>query len=111
LGKLDAWLRAKGNRSQSGHDGRPSDGFLVIALRQGSINFAAIQAFPPMMTMPESFKIRVTKDHLVFSSGHFISYEGDKCERLHGTITGRPWRSKAIWTRTGMSSILLRSSG
>src|SRR6266478_708421 len=37
-----------------------------------------------MMTMPESFKIRVTKDHLVFSSGHFISYEGDKCERLHG---------------------------
>jgi 6-pyruvoyltetrahydropterin/6-carboxytetrahydropterin synthase len=34
--------------------------------------------------MPERFKIRVTKDHLVFSSGHFISYEGDKCERLHG---------------------------
>jgi 6-pyruvoyltetrahydropterin/6-carboxytetrahydropterin synthase len=34
--------------------------------------------------MSESFKVRVTKDHLVFSSGHFISYEGDKCERLHG---------------------------
>lgn len=34
--------------------------------------------------MPERFKIRVTKDHLVFCSGHFISYEGDKCERLHG---------------------------
>jgi 6-pyruvoyltetrahydropterin/6-carboxytetrahydropterin synthase len=34
--------------------------------------------------MAESFHIRVTKDHLVFSSGHFISYEGDKCERLHG---------------------------
>ncbi len=34
--------------------------------------------------MPERFKIRVTKDHLVFSAGHFISYEGDKCERLHG---------------------------
>jgi 6-pyruvoyltetrahydropterin/6-carboxytetrahydropterin synthase len=31
-----------------------------------------------------SFKIRVTKDHLVFCSGHFISYEGDRCERLHG---------------------------
>jgi 6-pyruvoyltetrahydropterin/6-carboxytetrahydropterin synthase len=28
--------------------------------------------------------VRVTKDHLVFCSGHFISYEGDKCERLHG---------------------------
>ncbi|HYV38228.1 MAG TPA: 6-pyruvoyl tetrahydropterin synthase family protein [Gemmataceae bacterium] len=34
--------------------------------------------------MSENYKIRVTKDYLVFSSGHFISYEGDKCERLHG---------------------------
>jgi 6-pyruvoyltetrahydropterin/6-carboxytetrahydropterin synthase len=34
--------------------------------------------------MTERYKVRVTKDHLVFSSGHFISYEGDKCERLHG---------------------------
>jgi 6-pyruvoyltetrahydropterin/6-carboxytetrahydropterin synthase len=34
--------------------------------------------------MAEHYKVRVTKDHLVFSSGHFISYEGDKCERLHG---------------------------
>src|SRR5262249_1048611 len=34
--------------------------------------------------MADSFKIRVTKDHLVFCSGHFISYEGDQCERLHG---------------------------
>src|SRR3989442_5655974 len=34
--------------------------------------------------MAETYKVRVTKDHLVFSSGHFISYEGDKCERLHG---------------------------
>ena len=32
----------------------------------------------------ERYKVRVTKDHLVFCSGHFISYEGDKCERLHG---------------------------
>ena len=34
--------------------------------------------------MPERYHVRVTKDYLVFSSGHFISYEGDKCERLHG---------------------------
>src|SRR5216683_271131 len=34
--------------------------------------------------MAERYKIRVTKDHLVFCSGHFISYEGDQCERLHG---------------------------
>jgi 6-pyruvoyltetrahydropterin/6-carboxytetrahydropterin synthase len=34
--------------------------------------------------MAERWKVRVTKDHLVFCSGHFISYEGDRCERLHG---------------------------
>jgi 6-pyruvoyltetrahydropterin/6-carboxytetrahydropterin synthase len=34
--------------------------------------------------MIERYKVRVTKDHLVFCSGHFISYEGDRCERLHG---------------------------
>jgi 6-pyruvoyltetrahydropterin/6-carboxytetrahydropterin synthase len=34
--------------------------------------------------MIERFKVRVTKDYLVFCSGHFISYEGDRCERLHG---------------------------
>lgn len=34
--------------------------------------------------MAERYKVRVTKDHLVFCSGHFISYEGDRCERLHG---------------------------
>jgi 6-pyruvoyltetrahydropterin/6-carboxytetrahydropterin synthase len=32
----------------------------------------------------ERWKVRVTKDHLVFCSGHFISYQGDRCERLHG---------------------------
>jgi 6-pyruvoyltetrahydropterin/6-carboxytetrahydropterin synthase len=32
----------------------------------------------------ERFKVRVTKDHLVFCSGHFISYDGHQCERLHG---------------------------
>ena len=34
--------------------------------------------------MSQHFKVRVTKDNFVFCSGHFISYEGDKCERLHG---------------------------
>jgi 6-pyruvoyltetrahydropterin/6-carboxytetrahydropterin synthase len=31
-----------------------------------------------------SFKVRVTKDYLVFCAGHFITYDGDHCERLHG---------------------------
>ncbi len=30
------------------------------------------------------YKVRVTKDYLVFSSGHFITYLGDLCERIHG---------------------------
>ena len=34
--------------------------------------------------MNRRYKIHVCKDHLVFCSGHFISYEGSKCERLHG---------------------------
>jgi 6-pyruvoyltetrahydropterin/6-carboxytetrahydropterin synthase len=32
----------------------------------------------------ERYIVRVTKDYLVFCSGHFITYDGDQCERLHG---------------------------
>ena len=32
----------------------------------------------------ERFKVRVSKDYLVFCSGHFITYAGDHCERIHG---------------------------
>ena len=34
--------------------------------------------------MAETYRVRVSKDYLVFCAGHFISYEGGKCERLHG---------------------------
>ncbi len=35
--------------------------------------------------MPGSkYTVRVSKDYLVFCSGHFITYAGDKCERIHG---------------------------
>ena len=30
------------------------------------------------------YKVHVTKDYLVFCSGHFITYDGDHCERIHG---------------------------
>jgi len=30
------------------------------------------------------YKVRVSKDYLVFCSGHFITYAGGECERLHG---------------------------
>ncbi|MCU0705215.1 MAG: 6-carboxytetrahydropterin synthase [Fimbriiglobus sp.] len=32
----------------------------------------------------DRYHIRVTKDYLVFCCGHFITYDGDDCERLHG---------------------------
>lgn len=32
----------------------------------------------------ERYKIHITKDQLVFCCGHFISYRGHQCERLHG---------------------------
>ncbi|MBI3242926.1 MAG: 6-carboxytetrahydropterin synthase [Chloroflexi bacterium] len=32
----------------------------------------------------ESFKVRVTKDYTVFCAGHFVTYNGDKLEPLHG---------------------------
>jgi 6-pyruvoyltetrahydropterin/6-carboxytetrahydropterin synthase len=34
--------------------------------------------------MPDRFTIRVAKDHLVFACGHFITFAGHQCERLHG---------------------------
>ena len=30
------------------------------------------------------FRVSVTKDYLVFASAHFITFAGDRCERLHG---------------------------
>jgi len=36
------------------------------------------------MTDEASYRVRVTKDHLVFSAAHFITFNGNVCERLHG---------------------------
>ena len=35
------------------------------------------------MTDP-TYRVRVTKDHLVFSAAHFITFGDNICERLHG---------------------------
>jgi 6-pyruvoyltetrahydropterin/6-carboxytetrahydropterin synthase len=34
--------------------------------------------------MPAIYEARVTKDSLVFSAAHFITFNGNICERLHG---------------------------
>lgn len=36
------------------------------------------------MPRPPRYTVRVEKDYLVFCSGHFITYDGDHCERIHG---------------------------
>ena len=36
------------------------------------------------MTESEQYRVRVTKDHLVFSAAHFITFNETICERLHG---------------------------
>ena len=46
--------------------------------------------------MRSDFKVTVSKDYLVFSSAHFITFRGHQCETLHGhnyrvgvTVEGR----------------------
>ncbi len=34
--------------------------------------------------LAERFSIRVSKDYFLFCCAHFITYNGDDCERLHG---------------------------
>ncbi len=34
--------------------------------------------------MSEQYQVRIEKDTLVFSAGHFITFAGNICERLHG---------------------------
>lgn len=36
------------------------------------------------MQSPGEFRVSVAKDYLVFSSAHFITFEGHRCEGLHG---------------------------
>jgi 6-pyruvoyltetrahydropterin/6-carboxytetrahydropterin synthase len=38
----------------------------------------------PAAVPGQRYKVRVIKDYLVFSAGHFITYAGDHCERIHG---------------------------
>ncbi len=41
----------------------------------------------PLLEAPltsERYSVRVSKEELVFSAGHFITFNGETCERLHG---------------------------
>jgi 6-pyruvoyltetrahydropterin/6-carboxytetrahydropterin synthase len=39
---------------------------------------------PASQPVRGEFRVQVTKDYLVFASAHFITFEGHKCETLHG---------------------------
>lgn len=48
------------------------------------------------------FRVSVTKDYLVFSSAHFITFAGHRCEGLHGhnyraTVTVEGALNKEAW--------------
>ncbi|MEM8679697.1 MAG: 6-pyruvoyl tetrahydropterin synthase family protein [Planctomycetota bacterium] len=34
--------------------------------------------------MPDTYRVTLEKEELVFSAAHFITFNGDTCERLHG---------------------------
>ena len=40
--------------------------------------------FESPKSMSTHYHVRVTKDYLVFSAAHFITFAGNICERLHG---------------------------
>ena len=31
-----------------------------------------------------AYRVHISKDNLMFAAGHFVSYDGDKVEPLHG---------------------------
>jgi triphosphoribosyl-dephospho-CoA synthase len=98
LQEFDAWLRSRGNQLNPGTTADLVTAALFAALRGGTIPLprpagpaswsvgsdAQCNSRSQQAVSTSQFKVRVTKDYLVFCSGHFITYEGDRCERLHG---------------------------
>lgn len=86
LESLDIWLRADGHARNPGATADLVAAALFLALRGGTIDPVKPHR-RPAGTAPlaaTSYSVRVTKDTLVFSAGHFITYNGDQCERVHG---------------------------
>ncbi len=69
---------------------RPSPGCEILVFVQ---QFFWLMETPLTMSQSskDSFGVRVTKDTLVFSAAHFITFNGTICERIHG----HNWRVEA----------------
>ena len=79
LEALDAWLRADGHARNPGATADLVAAALFAGLRGGTINPGEGRNLAA-----QSYSVRVSKDTLVFSAGHFITYNGGECERVHG---------------------------
>jgi triphosphoribosyl-dephospho-CoA synthase len=89
---FDAWLRAEGSARNPGATADLITAALFIALGDGTITLPRTAGPRGWSGEPEDdsdvatsrYKVRVSKDYLVFCAAHFITYDGDHCERLHG---------------------------
>ncbi len=71
----------------------PCNNLINFVLPNVSLLILNVSPQSPDMSQPTtgSFGVRVTKDTLVFSAAHFITFNGKICERLHG----HNWRVEA----------------
>lgn len=92
--RFDNWLRANGHRRNPGTTADLIAAILFAVIRDHLWTPPKIVPDAPSVRDNEShstldspmnrtFSVDVTKDHLVFSAGHFITI-GNFCERLHG---------------------------
>jgi len=56
----------------------------MIGLGMAFVQACRRSSFSWIEIVPEQYHVRVTKDSLIFSAAHFITFAGDICERLHG---------------------------
>ena len=93
--EFDAFLRADGNRRNPGTTADLIAAILFAGLRDGQFIPDGDWYLRKLcsMTKPasETWSVRVTKDTLVFSAAHFITFNRNVCERIHG----HNWRVEA----------------
>ena len=77
--EFDRWLRADGHARNPGTTADLVAACLFVALRERTMTEESpVLTDRPSPIMPERYTVRVTKDYLVFCSGHFITYHGER---------------------------------
>jgi 6-pyruvoyltetrahydropterin/6-carboxytetrahydropterin synthase len=85
------WKSSRLEDDRHGLCGKLKKGNGTISRRFNSFRFLIVPAAesPPKMSAspistPDSFRVQLQKEQLVFSAAHFITFAGDICECLHG---------------------------